>query len=132
MARAVRVIFRLLPIFLFALASGCAVFGAGPDVDSFAAAQTGEASWYGPGFAGKPTASGEPFNPRALTAAHKTLKFGTRVRVTNVENGKSVVVRINDRFPGTKGRVIDLSEAAFEQIAPKARGVAKVKVEVLR
>ncbi len=91
----------------------------------------GEASWYGPGFHGKTTASGEIYNQRAMTAAHKTLSFGTRVRVTNAENGRSVVVRINDRFPNTKNRIIDLSEAAFEQLAPPARGVIPVKLEVL-
>ncbi len=94
-------------------------------------APKGEASWYGPGFHGRTTASGEVFDQRAMTAAHKTLAFGTRVRVTNAENGRSVTVRINDRFPGTKGRVIDLSEAAFEQLAPTARGVIPVTVEVL-
>lgn len=93
--------------------------------------QKGEASWYGPGFAGRPTASGETFNPRDLTAAHKTLPLGTRIRVTNLDNGKSVVVRVNDRFPGTKGRVIDLSEASFERLAPKSKGVIKVKIEKL-
>jgi rare lipoprotein A len=92
---------------------------------------TGEASWYGAAFAGRPTASGEPYNPKALTAAHPTLPFGTRVRVTNLDNGKSVVVRINDRFPGTKGRIIDLSETAFASIAPTAQGIARVHVQVL-
>lgn len=91
----------------------------------------GEASWYGPGFHGKTTANGETFDRRAFTAAHKTLRFGTMVRVTNAENGRAVVVRINDRFPNTKGRIVDLSEAAFESIAPTARGVVPVRVEVL-
>src|SRR5919205_3374465 len=76
--------------------------------------QTGAASWYGPGFHGKPTASGEPFNTNELTAAHKTLPFGTKVRVTNERTGKSVVVRINDRGPYAHGRVIDLSKPAAE------------------
>lgn len=92
---------------------------------------TGPASWYGPGFDGKATASGERFNPNEFTAAHKDLEFGTRVRVTNKANGKSVVVRINDRFPGTKGRVIDLSRAAFSQIANTNEGVIDVRLEVL-
>lgn len=94
--------------------------------------QRGTASYYGDAFKGKATASGEPFDPRALTAAHKNLPFGTKVRVTTTDTRKSVVVRVNDRFPGTKGRVIDLSEAAFEQIAPKARGVVEVDVEVVK
>src|SRR5689334_8314435 len=74
---------------------------------------TGLASYY---FEAQPTASGERFNPNELTAAHKTLPFGTRVRVTNRHNGKSVVVRINDRGPFVKGRVIDLSRAAARAI----------------
>jgi rare lipoprotein A len=94
--------------------------------------QRGTASYYGDAFKGKPTASGEPFDPRGLTAAHKNLPFGTKVRVTTTDTKKSVVVRVNDRFPGTKGRVIDLSEAAFERIAPKARGVVEVDVEVVK
>ena len=66
-----------------------------------------------------------------LTAAHKTLPFGTRVRVTNLDNDRTVTVRINDRFPGTKGRIIDLSEASFAAIAPTSQGIARVRVEVL-
>jgi rare lipoprotein A len=91
----------------------------------------GEASYYGPGFAGKQTASGENFDPRAFTAAHKTLPFGTLIRVHNVDNGRTVIVRVNDRFPGTKGRVIDLSEAAFGAIAPHSQGVVRVRLEIL-
>src|SRR5215468_2627965 len=71
--------------------------------------QTGVASWYGPGFHGERAASGEIFSQRELTAAHRTLPFGTLVRVTNLENGRSVIVRINDRGPWKKGRVVDLS-----------------------
>ena len=91
----------------------------------------GEASYYGPGFHGKKTANGERFNMHALTAAHKTLPFGTRVRVTNLDNGKSVVVRINDRGPYKKGRIIDLSVAAAKKIGMMGSGVAKVKLVVL-
>lgn len=91
----------------------------------------GMASWYGPGFHGRRSASGERFNQNALTAAHRTLPFGTRVRVTNVNNGQSVVVRINDRGPFSRGRIIDLSAAAARQIGMMASGVAPVKVEVL-
>lgn len=91
----------------------------------------GEASYYGPGFAGRPTASGETFDPQAFTAAHKSLPFGTLVRVHNEETGRTVIVRINDRFPGTKGRIIDLSQASFEAIAPPSQGVAPVRLEIL-
>jgi rare lipoprotein A len=72
----------------------------------------GKASWYGPGFHGERTASGERFDMNALTAAHRTLPFGTRVRVRNPQNGLEVVVRINDRGPHAKERIIDLSKAA--------------------
>jgi rare lipoprotein A len=76
----------------------------------------GKASWYGPGFHGRLTANGERFNTNALTAAHKSLPFGTRVRVTNGRTGRAVVVRINDRGPFVQGRVIDLSKAAAKAI----------------
>ena len=94
-------------------------------------AVTGWASWYGPGFHGRLTANGERFNQYELTAAHRTLPFGTTVRVTNVNNGRSVVVRINDRGPFTGGRIIDLSVAAADAIGMIGSGVAPVKVEVL-
>jgi rare lipoprotein A len=86
--------------------------------------QRGVASWYGPGFHGRLTANGERFNTNSLTAAHRTLPFGTRVRVTNATTGRSVVVRINDRGPFTRGRVIDLSKAAARAIG--VTGVAQV------
>jgi rare lipoprotein A len=92
---------------------------------------TGQASWYGPGFHGRHTASGEVFNQNALTAAHRTLPFGTQVRVTNVHNGRQVVVRINDRGPFSRGRVIDLSAAAAQAIGLRGAGVGPVQVEVL-
>lgn len=78
--------------------------------------QSGRASWYGPGFHGRRTASGEMFNTNALTAAHRSLPFGTRARVVNKRTGKSVVVRINDRGPFVHGRVIDLSHASARAI----------------
>lgn len=92
----------------------------------------GMASWYGPGFQGSRTASGEWFNQYDLTAAHRYLPFGTWVRVTNLNNGRSVVVRINDRGPFSGGRIIDLSTAAAEAIGMINSGVAPVSVEVLR
>jgi rare lipoprotein A len=89
-----------------------------------AEASCGQASWYGPGFHGRRTASGETFNQNDLTAAHPSLPFGTRVRVTR--NGRSVVVRINDRGPYTGGRIIDLSAAAASQIGLRSLGVGNV------
>ena len=90
----------------------------------------GMASWYGGKFHGRKTASGETYNKNDLTAAHKTLKFGTRVKVTNPKNGKSVTVRITDRGPFIKGRVLDLSEKAANMIGIKSRGVAKVCLKI--
>lgn len=88
----------------------------------------GIASWYGPGFHGRKTASGERYNQRDLTAAHKTLPFGSTIQVTNMDNGKSVVVRINDRGPFVRGRVIDLSRAAAEKIGMMGTGTARVEL----
>ncbi len=94
--------------------------------------EEGTATWYGKEFKGKPTASGEKFDPGKATAAHPRLAFGTVVRVTNLGNGRSVKVRINDNFPGGKGRIIDLSKSAFAEIADTDQGVVKVRLEVLR
>ncbi|MDJ0633897.1 MAG: septal ring lytic transglycosylase RlpA family protein [Xenococcaceae cyanobacterium MO_188.B29] len=93
---------------------------------------SGKASWYGPGFHGRFTANGERYNQYALTAAHRSLPFGTRVRVTNMNNGRSVVVRINDRGPFIRGRVIDLSTAAASNIGMIHHGVVPVRVQVIR
>ena len=91
----------------------------------------GIASYYGRRFHGRPTASGERFDMHALTAAHKTLPFGSRVRVTNTRNGESVVVRINDRGPFVRGRHIDLSRAAAEEIGIVSSGHGRVELELL-
>jgi rare lipoprotein A (peptidoglycan hydrolase) len=95
--------------------------------------EDGLASYYRNGDdGGVRTASGEGFNERALTAAHRTLPFGTRVRVTNVASGRSVTVRINDRGPFVDGRVIDVSQAAAEELGMVGRGVTKVKLDVVQ
>lgn len=91
----------------------------------------GMASWYGPGFHGRRTANGERFNQYGMTAAHRTLPIGTQVRVTNLNNGRSVVVRINDRGPFSGGRIIDLSKGAARLIGVIQSGVAPVRLEVL-
>jgi rare lipoprotein A len=109
----------LLIASLFTLGVGVAtpsLVQAEPDNRSGRVVQSGRASWYGPGFHGRRTASGETFNANALTAAHRTLPFGTRVRVMNKSTGRSVVVRINDRGPYAHGRVIDLSRASAQAI----------------
>lgn len=90
----------------------------------------GVASWYGPGFAGKRTASGERFDPTEYTAAHRTLPFGSKVRVTH--NGRSVVVRINDRGPFHGNRVIDLSQAAAEELGIRRAGQGRVELALLQ
>ena len=92
----------------------------------------GTASYYGHELAGNRTASGERFNPSALTAAHRTLPLGTKLKVTNKANGKSVIVRVNDRGPFVKKRLIDLSLGAARQISMVAAGHAAVRLELLR
>lgn len=94
--------------------------------------QKGSASYYHDRFHGRKTASGQRYNKGALTAAHKTLPLGSTVRVTNLRSGTSVKVKINDRGPFVKGRIIDLSRAAAKKLGMMKRGVAKVKVEVLK
>ena len=90
---------------------------------------TMKASWYGPKFHGKLTANGEIYNQMALTAAHKSLKFGTLLKVTNPKNGRSVIVRINDRGPYIEGRDLDLSKGAAIELGLLRKGVARVKIE---
>lgn len=92
----------------------------------------GMASYYGHELAGNRTASGEAFDPRELTAAHRSLPFGTRLRVTNQRNGRSVIVRVNDRGPYARGRVLDLSHAAAEQIDMVRTGHARVSIELVQ
>jgi rare lipoprotein A len=91
----------------------------------------GVASWYGPGYDGKRTSSGERFDQDALTAAHGNWAFGTRVKVTLLSTGRSAVVRVNDRFPNHKGRLIDLSKGAAKQIGLIGPGTGRVRLEVL-
>jgi rare lipoprotein A len=99
-----------------------------PESESLRGTRTEVASWYGPGFAGRPTSTGETYNPEGLTAASKTLPLGSRVRVTNPDTGRSVVVRINDRGPFVRGRSIDLSHGAARQIGLTGKGVGRVQV----
>jgi rare lipoprotein A (peptidoglycan hydrolase) len=118
----------LCPIYsaeLPSTAHGAAQIAAVPPI------QIGDASWYGVHHQGRLTASGEPYDPQSLTAAHPTLPLHSTVRVTNLKNGRSVEVRVNDRGPYRGRRVIDLSAKAAETIGLKNRGVARVKVEPL-
>jgi len=93
---------------------------------------TMKASWYGPGFHGQKTANGEVYDQMSFTAAHKSLKFGTLLKITNLKNNKSVVVRINDRGPYIGGRDLDLSKAAALELGFVRKGVAKIKVEEIK
>jgi len=115
---------------LLALAAGCSE---SPEADATESTviQKGKASYYARSFQGKETASGETFNQNELVAAHKTLPFDTRVQVTNLENGKQVTVRINDRGPFKPGRIIDLSRVAANRIDLLEEGIAPVRIETL-
>lgn len=93
--------------------------------------EEGIASFYANKYQFRTTANGERFNQFASTAAHKTLPFNSRVRVTNLDNGKSVIVRINDRGPFIEGRIIDLSRSSFSEIADTSAGLARVRIEVI-
>ena len=115
------IIFALLTLII----SGCS---SAPSV-SKGAIEKGKASYYADKYHGRTTASGEVFNQQALNAAHQTLGFGSRVKVTNLSNNKSVIVTINDRGPFIRGRIIDLSKKAFSQIASVKQGVIDVTVE---
>ena len=112
-----------------AVVLGCALGTTSASAEGTKQLQKGVASWYGPGFQGKKTASGERFNTNDMTAAHKTLPFGTKIQVTNERTGKSVVVRINDRGPYAHGRVIDLSKAAAQAVG--IEGVGQVTLAAL-
>lgn len=110
------------------MASGCATTGGPPGGSR---SEVGDASFYARKFEGRRTASGERYDPAELTAAHRTLDFGTRVRVTRLDDGRQVEVRINDRGPWVDGRVIDLSRRAAEKLDIVRAGTARVRVEVL-
>lgn len=117
-----------LTLFATLLLGGCASQDV---VDPQGYRAEGQASWYGAKHHGRKTASGERFDQNALTAAHRQLPFGTRVRVTHLGNGRQVTVRINDRGPFSKGRLIDLSRRAAEQLGMLRQGVAPVRIEAL-
>ena len=107
------------------IVAGCATWMAPEE-------QIGVASWYGPGFHGNKTASGEVFDMHARTAAHRTLPFGTLVRVTRLDSGASTVVRINDRGPTKRDRVIDLSNGAAQDLNLVKDGLARVRIDIIQ
>lgn len=115
-----------------ALLLGLAACGGTPRAGSANDVMTGRASYYADSLAGRPTASGEPYDPTELTAAHRDLPFGTRVRVTRVDTGATVEVRINDRGPfRDRSRILDLSRAAAERLDMVRAGVIEIRAEVL-
>jgi rare lipoprotein A len=131
-----RVRIELLPIVLVAIvvAGACAQRkepSAAPALIERQHVETGQASWYGKAHQGELTASGERFDMHALTAAHRTLPFGTIVRVKHLKSGKSVNVRINDRGPFRSGRIIDLSYEAARRLGIVSRGAARVELTVI-
>ena len=111
--------------------AGAAAPATAPAAQPSSGVETGKLAWYGPKFAGRRTASGEAYNPEALTMAHKTLPFGTRVKVTNAGNGKSVTLRVNDRGPTQAERVGDVSLAAARQLGMVQTGVIDAELEVV-
>lgn len=113
------------------LAAACATAPVQTPRDWTSFRQEGEASWYGPDFHGKTTANGERYNMLRLTAAHQKLPFNTLVRVTNLSNGKTATVRINDRGPFLKGRILDLSYGAARALGASGAGVIPVRIEVV-
>ena len=119
---------RALVLAALLLATGCATAPTGRPGDR----ERGIASWYGPGFHGRQTANGETYDMRAMTAAHRTLPFDTVVEVRNLDNGRRTRVRINDRGPFVRGRIIDLSRAAAKAIGMIGPGVARVEIVVVR
>jgi len=125
--RLVHLVIRILIGLALIGQAGCA----GNKVLAHSSEAVGVASFYGKKFHGRPTASGERFDMNALTAAHRTLPFGTRVRVTNLENGSRVVVRINDRGPSSTDRIIDVSYGAARELKFVGQGLTRVRLEVL-
>jgi rare lipoprotein A len=125
--------FRLAATFLFLGALGCAGKPAPTTLPApVGYTERGTASWYGAKFHGRTTASGERYDMHAMTAAHRTLPFGVVVEVTNLDNDRRVRVRINDRGPFKKGRIIDLSYAAARKLDMVHAGLARVKIRVVR
>lgn len=121
---------RLSPMLLLLAIGACAAPGPPPAAERPTYVEEGTASWYGPGHQGRRTADGERFDMHALTAAHRSLAFGTVLRVTDLDNGRTVKVRVNDRGPFVRGRILDLSAAAAEALGMRGAGVMRVRIEV--
>jgi len=128
-----RILRGAIAVAMFSLGAGAALAQAAsaPSAATAPAAESGKLAWYGSKFAGRKTASGERYNPEAMTMAHKTLPFGTRVKVTNPENGKSVTLRVNDRGPTQADRVGDVSLAAARKLGMVKPGVIDAELTVV-
>jgi len=121
-----------LCVFIFCTLVECSSAPETKDSNWVGYTESGKASYYAMKFQSKKTASGELYDRAKNTAAHKKLPFGTKVRVTNIKNNRSVIVKINDRGPFVKGRIVDLSSSAFSRIANLDTGIIEVKIEVIR
>jgi rare lipoprotein A len=131
-----KVIKSILPLLLAIFFTGCFDSDSNSGKEDFLPTtdgvfETGIASWYGAEYHGLTTASGEIFDRNAMTAAHKSLDFGTWVEVTNLENGRKVRVKINDRGPFVAGRIIDLSERAADELGMRTKGLAQVSLKIV-
>jgi rare lipoprotein A len=127
------VVLKKVMFFLFFLAlSGCSTVPTGGLEDWIGYTESGQASFYADKHQNQKTASGERYRHSLKTASHKNLPFGLNVKVTNIDNGKSVIVKINDRGPFEKGRIIDLSKTAFNSIGNTSSGLINVKIQVVR
>ncbi len=122
---------RITMISLFMFAVGCTTVQQNDSSHWLGFTESGVASFYADKYQSRKTASGEPYRHELNTAAHRTLPFGSNVKVTNISNSKSVVVRINDRGPFVKGRIIDLSKSAFDAIGNTYSGLIEVEIEVI-
>ena len=121
----------LLCVTMCLVALACSAAAPKTDPNWAGYTQSGKASYYAPKFQSRKTASGELYDQAKKTAAHRKLPFGTIIRVTNIENGESVTVKVNDRGPFVKGRIVDLSASAFKRIGDTKAGVIDVEIEVI-
>lgn len=121
----------LIVVLIFGLIAGCSSVQKKSPADWIGYTESGQASFYASKHQNKKTASGELYKHSLKTAAHRELPFGSKVKVTNVGNGKSVVVKVNDRGPFVRGRIIDLSKSAFSSIASTSLGLISVEIEVI-
>lgn len=126
-----RIIRAFWLVVLASVICGCSTSQASAGDQWMGHTETGVASYYADTYVDRHTASGELYQSSEMTAAHRTLPFGTLVQVTNIKNGRSVVVRVNDRGPFVRGRIIDLSRAAFDRIGNTSQGLLKVRIEVV-